>query len=211
VRARIKVCGVTRVEDALAAEEAGADAVGFMFFRESRRCVTVARAAEISKVLGPWIGRVGVFVNADAEEIRRVAGECGLDSVQLHGEETPEDCERLRGLRRIKAFRVKDAGSLRGIRAYRVEAQLLDTHHEGSRGGVGQVFDWGLAVAAAPFDKPTILAGGLTAENVGEALRRVRPYGVDVSSGVETRPGEKDAGKMRRFARAVAEACAGMD
>ena len=198
---RVKICGIRTASAALAAAEAGADAVGFVFYPRSPRFVTPEQAAELARLLPPFLVRVGVFVNPPVELVERVADRVGLDLVQLHGDEPPEVCARLRH-RVVKAFRVQGPEVLRQIRAYRVSAVLLDAHVPGRYGGTGWCFDWSLA---RQVDRPVILSGGLTPENVAEAIRQARPYAVDVSSGVET-DGEKDPRKIAAFVRAVRQA-----
>ena len=193
---RVKICGITNSEDASLAVEAGADAVGFIFCTSPRR-VTVEEATEISMALPPFVTRVGVFANAAMNTVREVAQACGLDAVQLHGDESPEDCRRV-GLKVIKAFRLRTEADLEPMAGYRVDAYLLDAHADGALGGTGQTFDWKLALKAKKYG-PVILAGGLNPDLVGEAIRFVRPYGVDVSSGVEASPGRKDPEKVRCF------------
>lgn len=202
---RIKICGITRPQDALAAAEAGADALGFMFFAGSSRAIDLAAAREIIRQLPPFIARVGVFVNPSREEVLR-AMEAGIDTLQFHGEESPEFCASFdRPV--IKALRVRDASSLTSLGQYRVAAILLDAFVPGQLGGTGARFDWELAIRARETGARIILAGGLTPENIGEAVRKVRPFGVDVSSGVECSPGQKDSAAIFRFiekARAAA-------
>ena len=199
---RVKICGITSEADALAAVEAGADALGFMFYEASARFIAAREAAAILGALPPFVVRVGVFVNATEERVREVAEECGLDALQFHGDETPEFCARFAS-RVIKAFRVRDEESLKGLSAYPVGAWLLDSYVPDQRGGTGALFNWDLALEAKTAGRPVILAGGLTPENVAEAVRRVQPYAVDVSSGVESSPGRKDPAKMRAFIQAV--------
>ena len=196
---RVKICGITCREDALSAVAAGADALGFVFFEKSLRFVTPRKAAAIIRELPPFVQTVGLFVNEEAEQVNWAANFCGLDLVQLHGEEDPEFC---RGVNRrvIKAFRVKDSASLTGIKRYQVTGYLLDAWSPQAHGGTGQTFDWELARSVATTGK-LVLAGGLTPENVAEAVRTVAPYGVDVSSGVESTPGRKDPEKVRGFIR----------
>lgn len=198
---KVKICGITSGADALAAVDAGADALGFMFYAPSPRNVSFGVAAEIIRQLPPFVAKVGVFVNPTEEEVRRAIGECGLDTLQFHGEETPEFCRRF-GLKAMKAFRVRDAESLRQTDAYANEAWLLDSYVAGQLGGTGARFNWDLATEAARRHT-VLLAGGLTPENAAEAVRKVRPYGLDVSSGVESAPGRKDAAKVRAFIAAA--------
>ena len=199
---RVKICGITRVEDALAAVEAGADALGFMFYASSPRCVGPRMVAEIVPQLPPFVARVGVFVNPSEEEVHRAVLVCGLDTLQFHGEESPEFCAKF-GLKTIKAFRVRDVDSLQALASYRTDAWLLDSFVPGQQGGSGARFNWDLAREAQQHGRPIILAGGLDAENVAEAVRKVRPYAVDVSSGVEASPGKKDIEKIKRFVAAA--------
>ena len=199
---RVKICGIMNREDALAAVQAGADALGFMFFTGSPRWVTCAQAAEIIHAIPPFIARVGVFVNPTEAEVRAAIGACGLDTLQFHGEEAPDFCRQF-GLKVIKAFRVRDESSLAGLKQFPTEAWLLDSYVAGQRGGTGAAFNWDLAAQAVQRGGRVILAGGLTPENVAEAVRRVRPYALDVSSGVESAPGHKDAGKLRAFLAAA--------
>ena len=200
---RVKVCGTTRLKDALLAVECGADAIGFIFYKKSPRCVTERVAKEICSKLPPFVHRVGVFVNEAAEKINRIADRCGLDVVQLHGDESPAFCKKIKR-RVIKAVRVKDASSLKEMSRYAVDAFLLDTYKDNQWGGTGEVFDWKLVARAKKFG-PVILAGGLNPRNVKGAVNKVKPYGVDVSSGVELSPGKKDAKKVKAFLKAARE------
>jgi phosphoribosylanthranilate isomerase len=199
---RVKICGITSQADALAAVEAGADALGFMFYEQSPRFVSPRIVAEIVPQLPPFLARVGVFVNPTEEAVRRAVLACALDTLQFHGDEPPEFCRRF-GVKVIKAFRVDDAASLQALPAYRTDAWLLDSCVPGLLGGTGAKFNWDLAVEAKRLGRPIILAGGLTPENIGEAVRRVQPYAVDVSSGVEMTPGRKDPARMRAFVQAA--------
>jgi phosphoribosylanthranilate isomerase len=202
---KVKICGITRLPDALAAVEAGADALGFMFYEGSKRNLSPAAAAAIIRALPPFVAKVGVFVNASAETVRAVVAECGLDTLQFHGEETPEFCRQFAPLKVIKAFRIQDAASLKPLPDFAVDAWLLDSYVAGQRGGTGERFNWELAAQAKELGRPVILAGGLTPENVADAVQQVWPFGVDVSSGVETAPGQKDAGLVQRFVGLVRE------
>lgn len=202
---RVKICGITNVDDALHAAACGADALGLVFYAKSPRCVTPAQARAIGAALPPFVVRVGLFVNEVPERIAAIATECGLDAVQLHGDEPPAACN-LAPLRVVKVLRVRDEASLVGHEQYDVSALLLDTWVADSFGGTGTSFNWALAAAIAR-QRPVILAGGLTPDNVAAAIRQVRPYGVDVSSGVESAPGRKDPAKVARFIRTAKEAC----
>lgn len=193
---------MTRVKDAVAAVDAGADALGFIFYEPSPRYVRTHSAAEIIRELPPFVAKVGVFVDAGRETIDRAIEVCGLDTLQFHGEETPDFCGRF-GIKTIKAFRVRGPETLEQAKHYRHVAWLLDSHVPGHLGGTGAVFNWDLAREAARFSRMVILAGGLSPENVAEAVQQVRPYAVDVSSGVESAPGKKDPRKMRAFIAAA--------
>lgn len=203
---RIKVCGITRVEDALAAVEAGADALGFMFYPPSKRNISAAAARSIIASLPPFVSRVGVFVDATEKQIRDTATEAGIDTVQLHGSETPEFCRRLHPYSVIKAFRVRGPESLEELTRYSDVPWLLDSFSTGALGGTGKTFDWDLAASAVKRGGRVILAGGLSSSNVAEAIRAVRPWAVDVSSGVESTPGRKDPALVSDFVRAVRSA-----
>jgi phosphoribosylanthranilate isomerase len=199
---RVKICGITNLPDAQVAVEAGADALGFNFYEKSPRYVSPATAAEMSSSLPPFTLRVGVFVNPVEELVRRAIGECGLNLLQFHGDEPPEFCTQF-GLMSMKAFRIRDAGSLKELPRYRTDAWLLDAYASDTYGGTGEKFNWSLAVEAQKSGKPFFLAGGLTPENVAEAIRQVQPFGVDVASGVESSPGRKDPGKVHSFITAA--------
>ena len=198
---RVKICGITNLEDALMAVEAGADALGFVFFKGSPRYIAPPQAAAIMKSLPPFVQTVGLFVNEDLAAVNYVADQCRLDLIQLHGEESPEYCSSVKR-RIIKALRVKDASSLDMMPDYSVAACLLDAWSPVAHGGTGTSFNWEIAAAAAAA-RPIILAGGLTPENIAEAIVTVKPYAVDVSSGVESAPGKKDAGLVNSFIRAT--------
>jgi len=206
MRVRVKICGITNIEDAIAAVDAGADALGFMFFEDSKRNVSFAEAAEIISELPPFVAKVGVFVNAPEDFVEGALDCTGIDTVQLHGDESPDYCARVSASRAIKAFRIRDQDSLQGCLAYRDQAWLLDSYVTGAHGGTGVAFNWEVAVEATKLSRMVMLAGGLKPETVAEAVRKVRPYAVDVSSGVESAPGKKDHEKVRRFIRAVQEA-----
>jgi phosphoribosylanthranilate isomerase len=205
LRTRVKICGITRVEDALAAVRHGCDAIGLVFYGKSPRHVQPARAAEIVAALPPFVSAVGLFVNASRDEVASVLETVRLDLLQFHGDESPETCRQF-GLPYLKAVRVRPETNLLQYAADYADARalLLDAYTEGVHGGTGQVFDWQLIPADLP--KPVILAGGLDAANVGEAIRRVRPYAVDVSGGVEREKGIKDADRIAAFMRGVVHA-----
>jgi phosphoribosylanthranilate isomerase len=199
MQTKIKICGTTNLDDALLAVELGADALGFIFYPKSPRYVKVQDAANICNSLPPFVAKVGVFVDELEYEIEKALHECLLNALQFHGDEPPGFCQKF-AAKSIKAIRVRDEESLRAAAEYDVDALLLDTYTDESRGGTGRTFDWSLAVRAKEFlSAPIILSGGLTTANVQEAVRKVRPYAVDVASGVEREPGKKDPEKLRRF------------
>ena len=202
---RVKICGITSIEDAVSAVDAGADALGFMFYERSPRRISMDLAATIKNALPPFVVRVGVFADA-AENVIRGAALCGLHALQFHGNETPEFLKRFSPITTIKAFRVQSAASLATLPSYNTSAWLLDSYTAAQLGGTGNTFNWDLALQARKLGRPIILAGGLTPENVAEAVRKVRPYAVDVSSGVEFAPGKKDPAKVAAFIRAAKSA-----
>jgi phosphoribosylanthranilate isomerase len=200
---RVKICGITNLEDALLAADLGAHALGFIFYPKSPRKVAPETAREIIAQLPPFVASVGVFVDEAAAVVKELAAGVGLDWVQLHGQESPEYCRSL-GRRVIKAFRIKDEKSLMELEPYRdvVQAFLLDTYKKGQVGGTGEVFDWHLAREAQKYGR-IILAGGLTAKNVAQAIATALPAAVDAASGTEAAPGRKDPAKLRAFFKAV--------
>jgi len=206
---KIKICGITNAQDAEAAVTAGADALGFVFYAQSPRCIEPAVAKRIIAQLPPFVLSVGVFVNHDRDTILKVFDECGLALAQLHGEETPTFCESL-GRPVLRALRLRDRGSLLALAEYKgrmgVRGFVVDAFSIEAYGGTGQTVDWSLAREAAQA-APILLAGGLTPSNVQEAIRQVQPYGVDVSSGVEESPGQKNHEKIRAFTQAVRLEC----
>ncbi len=205
---RVKICGIARVEDALAVAKSGADAIGLVFYEKSPRHVSIEKAAQLASALPPFVTVVGLFVNASAKAVRETLDSVSLDVLQFHGDETPAFCEQFHKPY-LKAIRVKPGVDLLQCAALFHSAQglLLDAHVEGIPGGTGAVFDWTLIPANLPL--PLILSGGLDVENVAAAIRQVRPYAVDVSSGVEacrginTLKGIKDAAKIARFMHEV--------
>lgn len=204
MRTRIKICGITRPQDAAAAARAGADAIGLVFYPRSPRFLSVERALEIRDALPPFVQSVALFVNPDAAQVAQVIGRVRPAMLQFHGEETPRFCEEF-GLPYIKACRVRaGVDLLEYLRPFsRAAAWLLDSH-VAEYGGVGESFDWSLAPAVR--DRPIILSGGLAPSNVAQAIRLVRPWSVDVSSGVESAKGIKDAGKIAAFISEVRNA-----
>jgi len=201
---RVKICGITNLPDGLAAAEAGADALGFVF-AESPRRVSVEVAREIIGRLPPYVTAVGVFVDESLQEVRRTAAEAALGAVQLHGSEGPEVVRALAPLGCIKAFRVRSRGDLEAMARYRAQGYLVDAFVPGQAGGTGRTIDWSMFAGFEP-PGPLILSGGLMPENVAEAVRIVRPYAVDVSSGVEAEPGRKDPERVRSFIQRAREA-----
>lgn len=199
VTTRIKICGITSLDDAMCAAEAGADAVGFIFYSGSQRCVSPAEAGRIVERLPPFVTPVGVFVNSPRAEAELIVRDVRLGAVQLHGDERPVDCLGWK-VPVIKAFRVGESFDLELLRDYPAAAYLLDTYTKGTYGGTGLTFDWDVAVRAMSWGR-VILSGGLSCEVVSEAVDRVRPYAVDVCSGVEVEPGKKDHNKIRTFIR----------
>ena len=204
-RTRVKICGITRVEDAINSVNAGADAIGLVFYAPSPRAVTIAQAQQIVAALPPFISVVGLFVNAKQTEIESVLSKVRLDVLQYHGDESASDCQQI-NLPYYKAIRVKaDTNLLQYEAEFKsAKALLLDTYSEAAVGGTGQVFDWNLI--PNNLTKPVILAGGLTADNVALAIQQVLPYAVDVSGGVEQNKGIKDAAKIAAFMRGVSNA-----
>ena len=199
---KVKICGITNALDALAALEAGADLLGFVFYENSPRHISVRDAAKIMRELPPFAVKAGVFVDASEDLVMRAIGDCGLNLLQFHGSETPEYCSQF-GLMNMKAFRIRDSKSLKILPTYPTDAWLLDAFSADKMGGTGERFNWNIAVEATKLGRPIFLAGGLTPANVAEAVKKVRPYGVDVSSGVEAEPGKKDHQKVKEFIKAA--------
>ncbi len=206
-RTRVKICGITRPEDGFAAARCGADAIGLVFYAPSPRHVSVAQARAVVQVLPPFVTVVGLFVNAVQREVADVLQQVRLDVLQFHGDETPEECARF-GMPYLKALRITPTTDITRAASIYSTAQglLLDTHVDGIPGGTGQTFDWNLVPRDLPM--PLILAGGLSPLNVKQAIRTARPYGVDVSGGVEAAKGIKDAAKIAAFMVEVAGAVA---
>ena len=202
LKTRVKICGITRVQDALEAVRCGADAIGLVFYAASPRHVSVQQAQQIVAALPPFVSVVALFVNATPAEIETVLSQVRIDIVQFHGDETEADCERIK-LPYFKAIRVKSDTNLLqcALNFSSANALLLDTYSEAAYGGTGHVFDWDLI--PKNMTKPVILAGGLIAENVGLAIQKVKPYAVDISGGVEVSKGIKDADKIAAFMLAV--------
>lgn len=204
-RTRVKVCGITRIEDALSAVDSGANAIGFVFYEKSPRYIKEEKAADIAGKLPPFVTKVALFVNASEEKIRSVLESVPVDILQFHGEETPEEC-RSYGRPYIKAVRMHDDVDLFQISGdyFDASALLLDSFVEGTQGGTGKTFDW--SIVPSNLNKRIILAGGLTVVNVADAISKVSPYAVDVSGGVEIEKGIKDAAKIEEFIQEVMHA-----
>ncbi len=219
---KIKICGITNLEDALNSIEAGCDALGFVFYKKSSRYITPEKASQIIIHLPPHILKIGVFVNAQEKKIKRIAKLCNLDMLQFHGDESPHFCERFNGYKIIKTFRVnpvrnttqiknnvivsngvKDRIDLKNILRYKTFAYLFDTFVKSKIGGTGTKFNWTLVRHLGGFHKPIFLSGGLNAENVKEEIRKVQPDWIDVSSSVEIKPGKKDYKKVKGFIAVV--------
>src|SRR5215213_638906 len=198
----VKICGITNLDDALAAVAAGADAPGFNFYKPSPRYITPSSAREIIEQLPPSVLTVGVFVNEESPA--RIAAEAGITALQLHGDESPDLCRELAADRYvIKALAVSDEFNIDAVKSYETEAIMLDTRHNNLRGGTGQVFDWSIAQQVRQLIPKLFLAGGLAPENVRAAIETVRPYAVDACSALEDKPGKKDHQRMRAFIEAV--------
>ncbi len=197
----VKICGITNYEDASTAVELGAAALGFIFAKSPRQ-ITPQKARDIIHTLPPFVKTVGVFVDESSVEIKKIQHYCGLDLVQLHGDESPDLCHELMPAT-IKALRIKNASSIQSSQAYQgsVKALLLDTYAKDKAGGTGMTFDWQLAVKIKALGTPIVLAGGLGPLNIDDAVRTVRPYGVDVNSGVEECPGKKSHKLMKDLMR----------
>jgi phosphoribosylanthranilate isomerase len=206
---RVKICGITRREDAELSVEHGAWAIGLIFHEPSPRKADLQVAAEIGAALKRQVEVVGVFVNRELTEVAEIADACSLSVLQLHGDEGPVYCDEIRrrtGLKVMKAARVRDAASLQALNAFRtVDYHLVDAHHPDLAGGTGETFDWDL-LRARRSKVPLVVSGGLTPDNVGEAIRRIHPFAVDTASGTEASPGVKDPAKVTAFFRAVEQA-----
>ncbi len=198
---RIKICGITNLDDAWAAIDAGADALGFIMHKASPRYVTLSAMGKIIGRMPPFLAKVGVFVNAPPKLAASAVEDYGLDTLQFHGDETPAYCRQFAPVAVLKAFRVQGPETLKTLGRYRTSAWLLDSYVPGKQGGAGATFNWDLAREAKQLGRPIVLAGGLTVGNVAEAIRHTRPFGVDVSSGVESSPGRKDRRLLVEFIR----------
>lgn len=199
----VKICGITNMDDAAAAVAAGADLLGFNFYKPSPRYITPQHAREIVKRFPKEVLKVGVFVNEELADARTIMREAGLGAIQLHGDESPEYCSKFPGWLVIKTFAVTDTFDVHAAEAYDVDGIMLDTKHNHLRGGTGRVFDWSIARQAALTIPNLFLAGGLSPENVENAIKTVRPYAVDACSALEDTPGKKNHERMRVFVNMV--------
>ena len=200
---KVKICGITNLEDALASFFSGADAVGFVFYKKSHRFINPLKARNISRILPKNILRVGVFVNEKAVKVKKDAKLCSLDVLQFHGDESAEYCNKFKGYKVVKAFRVKERLDLPGILKYKTFGYLFDAFSKNEAGGTGKKFNWNLLKNTDRISGQVILSGGLTSGNVKNAIKKFHPDWVDVSSSVESRPGKKDLKKIQRFIKAV--------
>jgi len=200
---KVKICGITNLEDALAALFFGAEAIGFVFYDKSPRYIRPQQAKNISRILPRKIKRVGVFVNAEVAKVKRIAKLCNLDILQFHGQESPEYCQKFKGYKVIKAFRIKAKEDLEGISRYKTFAYLFDSFSRTKLGGTGNKFNWKILAQAVRMEPVIFVSGGLTAENVRKAVKLLKPDWVDASSSLESRPGKKNHQKIKRFMQAV--------
>jgi len=198
---KVKICGITNLEDARAAIDAGCDALGFVFYRKSPRYIAPQRVKEIIRNLPKAIIKIGVFVNAKEKTIKNIAKLCNLDILQFHGDESPNFCKKFGDYRVIKVFRIKDKVDLQDILRYKTFAYLFDTFVKDKFGGSGKKFNWGLLKYVDEIKQPVFISGGLNASNVKEAIKSVHPEWVDVSTSVEASTGKKDSRKVREFIR----------
>jgi len=206
---KIKICGITNLKDAQNAQDLGANAIGFIFYKKSPRYISPLKVAKIIKRINPFISCVGVFVDEKIENVIRIRKICSLTAVQLHGRESPGYCRLLKkclpNIPLIKSFRIKDRDSLKDFHRYKVDAYLLDTFQGDMPGGTGKTFDWSIAKKAKKCRHPIIISGGLNSKNVLRAIKYLKPYAVDASSGLEKFPGKKDYRLLRQFIQKVKE------
>lgn len=195
---KTKICGITNTEDALLAASLGAWALGFIFYKKSPRFVSPSKAQRIIHALPPFVTPVGVFVDQKEGAVRDIAEFCGINTLQFHGDETPQYCQRFKSYKVIKAFRVHEKFDISNLSQYPVCAYLFDAYQENVYGGSGKTFNWEI-IAGKKLSKPVILSGGLCAENIAAAIGMVKPYAVDVSTGVESAPGKKDEKLLVEF------------
>ena len=200
---KVKICGITNLEDALACANAGTDALGFVFYKQSSRYIAPEKARAIIKQLPANIIKIGVFVNSREKTVKRIAKTCGLDILQFHGDESPEFCRRFKSYKVIKAFKVAGHIPEEKIMKYRIFAYLFDTHSNSQAGGTGRAFDWRLLGHLGHIKQPIFLSGGLSEKNIRAAIETTRPQWVDISSHLELRPGKKDHKKVEAFIKAA--------
>jgi phosphoribosylanthranilate isomerase len=200
---KVKICGITNLEDAIASVGAGCDALGFIFYKKSPRYIMPQQAKKIVRLLPSRITKIGIFVNAKEKTIDNIAKMCKLDILQFHGDESVEFCKKLKGYKIIKAVRIKDKNSLNGLYKYPVWGFMFDSYKKNLFGGTGNKFDWKIIKNIKLKKRNIFLSGGLDAKNVKEAIRLIKPDWVDVSSAVETRPGKKDYKKVKKFIETV--------
>lgn len=200
---RVKICGITNIEDARHAADAGCDALGFVFYKKSSRYISPDKARRIIREIPRRVLKIGVFVDETEKNIRRIAKSCGIKILQFHGHESPAFCDRFKGYKVIKAFRIKKAQDLKGIARFKTFAFLFDAYAKQRFGGTGKRFNWKLVRHLDGLRQPVFLSGGLNAGNVSKAIEAVRPAWVDASSSLESRPGIKDPGKVKEFIRTV--------
>jgi phosphoribosylanthranilate isomerase len=200
---KVKICGITNLQDAKNALSAGCDALGFVFYKKSPRYISPQKAKDIIKGLAKDITKIGVFVDAGEWEIKEIAKSCGLNVLQFHGHESPQFCKKFKNYKIIKAFRIKDKIDLNQILQYQTFAYLFDAFVKSRPGGTGKSFNWGLFEDLEKIKRPIFLSGGLNARNVKKAVAAVRPAWVDASSSLEVRPGKKDPRKVKEFIRAA--------
>ena len=200
---KVKICGITNLEDAQVSVKAGCDALGFVFYRRSPRYISPEKAKSIIANISGRATKIGVFVNSKEERIKNIAKSLGLDILQFHGKESPDFCAKFKGYKIIKTFRVRDRIERKQLQRYRVFAYLFDTFVSTKAGGTGKVFNWQLVKHLKGIKRPIFLSGGLTEDNVATAIKAVKPGWVDVSSSVESRPGKKDYKKVIKFIEAA--------
>ncbi len=206
IKTKVKICGITNLEDALVSINAGCDALGFAFFKGSPRYITPEKARKIIRSLPAYVIKIGVFVNAQEKTIKKVARMLGLNMLQFHGDESAQFCARFKNYKIIKVFRIKDKDHLPDVLKYKPFAFLFDTYNPGKKGGTGEKFDWELVNHIKGLEGPIFLAGGLTPKNICNAVKKVKPEWVDVCSSIELVPGKKDASKVRAFVKAAKSA-----
>jgi len=200
---KVKICGITNLEDAQASIEAGCDGLGFVFYKKSRRYINPKKTKEILQKISPLVKKIGVFVNEKEVKIRNITEELKLDMLQFHGDESPDFCKRFKGYKVIKAFRIKDKSSLKSFKKYDAWGSLFDSYQKGIFGGTGKKFDWKIVKSLGVGRKNIFISGGLNTRNVKKVIQTLHPDWVDVSSSVEIRPGKKDIKKVKRFIKTV--------